>query len=67
MQQQDSLDTVDPRKYIENCDKIWKIFNDKKKLTHPGDPRITALNDVLEYFTSWKTEIGQQFRTKTEQ
>ena len=67
MQQQDSLNTVECQKYTENCDKIWKVFNDKKKLAHPGDPRTTALDDVLEYFTSWKTEIGQQFRTKTEQ
>ncbi|XP_028407341.1 uncharacterized protein LOC114529968 [Dendronephthya gigantea] len=58
--------TKSTQQFISNCDALWNVFNDTKPLSSLEDTRIKALDDVLDFFKSWKNELASIYALKSE-
>ena len=67
MEECDEEATVETRKYIKACATFWNIFNDPAPMKTSNDKRMTELNNVLDYFTTWQEWLALKYKTKTEQ
>lgn len=53
--------TEKTQEFITMCETLWNVFNDSRPLQSMTDPRITNLNQVLNYFKVWKQDLEQTF------
>ena len=67
MEECDREATEETRKYIKACATFWNIFNDPAPMKTSSDKRMTELNNVLDYFTTWREWLALKYKTKTEQ
>ena len=63
----DNIETVETHRYIEECEKLWNIFNRMDPVRSDNDPRLQELLEGLSYFTLWKSDLSRIYRTKKEQ
>ena len=67
MEECDREATEETRKYIKACATFWNIFNDLAPMKTSSDKRMMELNNVLDYFTTWREWLALKYKTKTEQ
>ena len=63
----DNIETVETQRYIEECEKLWNIFNSMDPVRSDNDPKLQELLEGLSYFTLWKSDLSRIYRTKKEQ
>ena len=63
----DNIETVETQRYIEECEKLWNIFNSMDPVRSDNDPRLQELLEGLSYFTLWKSDLSRIYITKKEQ
>ena len=59
--------TKQTRRYIENCESLWKVFNNPKTLYSLNDGRIEKLNNVVKFFEQWRIWLTTKFNKKDKQ
>ena len=58
--------TEKTQEFIKMCEMLWNVFNDNSPLQSITDERVANLNQVLNYFKTWKQELQQTFHRRTE-
>jgi hypothetical protein len=59
--------TEGTREYILACAAFWDVFNNHTPIRTSDDPRVTQMNGVLKYFTSWHEWLIGKYKKKSEQ
>lgn len=67
MKASDNELTTATQEYISICDKFWNVFNSSRPLKGTDNAQMQMLNDVVKYFTDWKTSLAGEHKKKAEQ
>ena len=59
-------ETYETQEFICMCATLWDVFNDSMPLQSITDPRIAKLNQVLNYFKTWKQQLSQIFQRRAD-
>ena len=59
-------ETYETQEFICMCATLWDVFNDSMPLQSITDPRIAKLNQVLNYFKTWKQHLSQIFQRRAD-
>ena len=54
------------QEFICMCTTLWDVFNDNMPLQSMTDPPIAKLNQVLNYFKTWKQQLNQIFQRRAD-
>ena len=66
MREHENNVTQSTQEYICMCHDFWEVFNSRHPITSVQDPRIGTLDNVLGFFTNWKTSLQQEFTSRSE-
>eukprot|EP00794_Sanderia_malayensis_P002922 gene2922-3375_t len=58
--------TKETQIYIENCAKLWKVFNSQSRLENLDSTTFEELDSVLTYFNDWEDYLEKTYKTKQE-
>lgn len=59
-------ETYETQEFICMCATLWDVFNDSMPLQLITDSRNAKLNQVLNYFKTWKQQLSQIFQRRAD-
>ena len=65
MREHENNVTQSTQEYICMCHDFWEVFYSRHPITYVQDPRIGTLDNVLGFFTNWKTSLQQEFTSRS--